>query len=168
VGFGVFIVLTSLAGIALGLHAGEGWLAILYGGLGASMGSAGISTVWTTGATRGALLGWFLVGLASRALVEGDLYLIFLSVPIAAALLAALAFALQRQRTAAGTMGAAAGGGLAVLSLVALAAVAPSLPAICPPTRGPGILYPGNTPPFDFAEYRYIERCLTPNQSPTH
>lgn len=165
VGFGVFIAATSAIGIALGVHAGEGWLAILYGGLGVSMGVAGIAGVWMTGAPRGALFGWFLVGLASRAIVEGSVNLLLVSLPIAAALLSALTFELLHRPSIAGTVGAAAGGCLAVLALAVLAIVAPSLPVICAPFPAPGkaesfILYPGNTPPFDVAERSYDSRCL--------
>lgn len=45
-GFGAFIAATSGLGIALGVHAGKGWLAILYGGLGVSMGVAGMAGVF--------------------------------------------------------------------------------------------------------------------------
>lgn len=166
IGLGAFVVVTSLLGIALGVNAGEGWLAIVYGGLGVSMGAAGIAALRTTGARRGALLGWFLIGLASRAIVEGDLYFSFISIPIATALLAALAYDLIRRRSAAANVGAAAGGGLALFALVALAIVAPSFPTICQPLpaswKSEGfILYPGNTPPFDAAERSYDLRCLT-------
>jgi hypothetical protein len=164
VSFGAWIAITSAVGIALGVHSGEGWLAILYGSLGMSMGAAGMAGVWMSGAPRGALLGWFLVGIASRALVEGDLYLVFISAPIAVALLATLAFELLHRPSVSGTLGAAAGGGLAVLSLIALAIAAPSLPVICQPFPAPGtsswsIAYPGNTPPFDVAEQNYADRC---------
>ena len=162
--FGTFIAVTSAIGIGLGIHAGEGWLAILYGGLGVSMGIAGIAGIWRTGAPRGALFGWFLVGIASRAVVEGDAYLAFISIPIALALLAALAAELLRQPSAPRTLGAAAGGGLAVIALVVLAVAAPSLPVICAPHPSPGtstwvFLYPGNSPPFDDAEQNYDMRC---------
>lgn len=162
---GAWIAITSAIGIALGVHSDEGWLAILYGGLGVSMGIAGMAGIWMSGALRGAFLGWFLVGIASRALVDGDLYLIFISAPTAGALLAALAFELLHRRSVAGTVGAAVGGGVAILSLVALVIVAPSLPVICQPFPAPGtsswsIAYPGNTPPFDAAERKYNSGCL--------
>lgn len=170
VGFGAWIVITSAIGIALGVHSGEGWLAILFGGLGVSMGAAGMAGVLMSGALRGVLLGWFLVGIASRALVEGDTYLIFISVPIAVALLAALAVELLHRRSVSTTVGTAAGGGLAILSLVALAIAAPSLPVICQPFPAPGttswflsVGYVGNTPPFDVAEQKYNASCRIQN-----
>jgi hypothetical protein len=165
VAFGVFIALTSAGGIVLGLRAGEGWLAILYGALGVSMGVAGIVGVRKTGAVGRALLGWFFIGIASRAIVEGDAYLFFISAPVALVLLAGLAIELLRKPSVAGFVSAAAGGGLAILSLVALAVVAPALPPICQPlsqnTFGFVFLYPGNTPPFDAAESKYDQFCLS-------
>jgi hypothetical protein len=162
--FGTFIAVTSAIGIGLGIHAGEGWLAILYGGLGMSMGIAGVVGIWTSGALRGGLFGWFLVGMATRAIVEGDAYLAFISIPIALALVAALAVELLRQPSAPRTLGAALGGVLAVIALVVLAVAAPSLPVICAPHPSPGtstwvFLYPGNSPPFDDAEQNYDLRC---------
>jgi hypothetical protein len=165
IGFGAYIATTSLGGIALGVHADDGWLAILYGGLGVSMGGAGIAGVWLKGAARGALLGWFLVGIASRAVVEGDAYLWFISFPIAAALLCSLAFELLYHRSSAKTLAAAAGGSLAILSLVGLAIIAPSLPVICAPKTGTSetlFNYPGDSPPFDVAESAYTLHCLAP------
>jgi hypothetical protein len=165
VAVGGFIAITSLVGIFLGVRSGEGWLAIVYGALGVSMGAAGIAAAWMTGVRRGLLLGWFLVGVASRAIVEGDLYLIFISVPIALLLLAALTIALLRRPSRASTLGAAVGGGLSIVVLVALAISAPSFPVICAPAPPQGtsellISYPFSTPPFDAAERNYILRCL--------
>ena|ERR1700674_806280 len=163
--FGTFIAITSLVGIFVGVRSGEGWLAISYGGLGVSMGAAGIAAAWMIGPARGVLLGWFLVGLASRAIVEGDLYLFFISVPIALLLLAALTIALLRRPSKAVTLGAAVGGGLSILALVALAVASPSFPVICAPAPPQGtsemlISYPFSTPPFDAAERNYVLRCL--------
>jgi hypothetical protein len=165
VALGAWIAITSAIGIAVGVHASEGWLAILYGGLGVSMGIAGIAGVGMTGALRGALLGWFLAGIASRAILEGDLYFVFISVPIAIGLLSALTFELIRGPSVARSLSAVAGGGLAVLALIVLAIVAPSLPVICQSFLGPGrsvtiFLYPGNIPPFDAVERNYIDRCF--------
>jgi hypothetical protein len=162
---GMFIVITSAAGIALGLRAEEGWLAIIYGGLGVSMGVAGVVVSWTKGALRGSLLGWFLIGLASRAVAVGDIFLLVIGIPVAAALVLVLTLALLRQRSGAVAAGAVAAGILAILALVVLAAVAPSLPAICIPIPASGtsqglILYPANAPPFDFAEQSYDLHCL--------
>ena len=165
--FGAYIAVTSAAGITLGLHAGEGWLAIIYGALGVSMGVAGMAGVWMKGALRGALLGWFLVGVASRAIVEGDAYLALISFPIAVVLLFALGFELVYRRSAAKALGAAAGGCLAILALPALAITAPSMPAICSSAAAFGrsqsmlFRYPATTL-FDAAEESYTERCLTP------
>jgi hypothetical protein len=169
--FGAYIAVTSAAGISLGLHAGEGWLAIIYGALGVSMGVAGMAGVWMKGALRGALLGWFLVGVASRAIVEGDAYLAYISFPIAVALVSALAFELLYRRSAAKALGAAAGGCLAILSLPALAITAPSMPAMCSSAAAFGrsqsmvFRYPATTL-FDAAEERYTERCLTSMRPP--
>jgi hypothetical protein len=127
--------------------------------------------VWMKGALRGALLGWFLVGVASRAIVEGDAYLALISFPIAVALLSALAFELLHWRSAAKALGAAAGGCLAILSLPALAITAPSMPAMCSSDAAFGrsqsmvFRYPATTL-FDAAEERYTERCLTPMRPP--
>jgi hypothetical protein len=89
VAFGIYIAATSAVGIGLGAHAGEGWLAILYGCLGISVGAAGIAAVSLNGTSRGVLFGWFFVGLASRAIVEG-IYISGIGLPIAAAFLAAV------------------------------------------------------------------------------
>lgn len=165
--FGGYIAITSAAGISLGLHAGKGWLAIIYGALGVSMGVAGMAGVWINGALRGALLGWFLVGVASRAILEGDAYLAFISFPIAVLLLSALAFELLYRRSAAKALGAVAGGCLAILALPALAITAPSMPAICSSaamfgrSQSTALRYPATTL-FDAAEESYTERCLTP------
>src|SRR5712691_13211298 len=78
---GAYIVVTSLGGIVLGVLGWNGWLAILYGALGVSMGAAGIVGALTSGPRRATLLGWFLVGIAARAILEGDLYLWFVSFP---------------------------------------------------------------------------------------
>lgn len=74
-GFGAFVAITSVAGAVIGVLAWNGWLAIIYGTLGLTMGVAGIVGVWTRPPLRSALFGWFRVGIAGRAIVEGGLYL---------------------------------------------------------------------------------------------
>jgi hypothetical protein len=165
-GFGVYIAITSLIGIALGVAGWNGWLAISYGALGVSMGIAGIVAPRLTEPLRSALFGWFLLGLASRAVLEGDLYFWFISFPIAGVLVLMLALELAHERSIPSALWALGGGTLAVVSLVALAFVAPYMPAICPwsPTVGRTtmvlISYPGSTFPWDAAELTYAEQCL--------
>ncbi len=164
VGFGAYIFVTSLVGIVLGVQAFNGWLAILYGALGASMGLAAILCAFVSGRRRDVLIGWSLVGLATRAVLEGDLYLWFVSLPIAAILLAALVANLAvlpswSERTVALVAGIAS-----IVSLALLASVAPSLPTICPPRQPPGtsislVSYPPDVFPWDAAEHKYIDRC---------
>ena len=68
--FGVYIVVTSLVGAILGVQASNGWLAICYGALGASMGLAAIVCCFVSGPTRAVFVGWCLTGLAARAVLE--------------------------------------------------------------------------------------------------
>ena len=129
------------------------------------MGVAGIAGVWAPSPVRGVLFGWFLVGLAGRAVLEGDLFLWFISFPIAAVLIAALIFELVRRRSTAETLCALGGGALSLVSLVVLAYLAPYLPVICPgafAARNPVALlsYPASTFPWDATELKYMERCL--------
>ena len=63
------------------------------------MGCAGIVGALTSGPLRATLLGWFLVGIAIRAILEGDLYLWFISFPVAAALIVGLIVELVRARS---------------------------------------------------------------------
>lgn len=165
VGFGAYIAITSLIGIALGVAGWDGWLAISYGALGVSMGVAGIVAPRLTGPLRSTLFGWFLLGLASRAVLEGDLYLWFISFPIAGILVLMLALELAHERSIPGALWATGAGALAVVSLVALAFAAPHLPAICPWSPAAGrtmvlISYPGSTFPWNVTELTYAEQCL--------
>ena len=149
----------------MGVLAGNGWLAILYGTLGLSMGIAGIASVWAGAPLRAALPGWFLVGIASRSILEGSLFAWFVSIPIAAVLVAALILELLRHRSVASTVWASVGGGLAIYSLVALVYIAPNLPAICLPFPDPGrsavlISYPYGDPPWDVPERNYQDYCF--------
>lgn len=165
VGFGAFIAITSVVGAVVGVLAWNGWLAIAYGSLGLTMGVAGIAAVWTRPPFRSALFGWFLVGIAGRAILEGGIYLWFISVPVAVVLLAALAFELVRRPSATATKWALAGAGLALYSLFALAYVAPNLPPICIPFPDPGksavlVSYPPGNPPWDLAERKYQDYCF--------
>jgi hypothetical protein len=162
---GAYIVVTSLAGIAFGVLAWNGWLAILYGALGVSMGVAGVVSTLTIGPLRATLLGWFLVGIAIRAILEGDLYLAFISFPAAAALIVGLIVELVRARSTSIMAFGAVGGATALVALAILGAVGPQLPAICPTHRAQTrtvilISYPPNVFPWDAAERKYAEQCL--------
>src|SRR5260221_533422 len=80
--FGAYIVVTSLVGAIVGVQAFNGWLAILYGALGVTMGLGAILSGFVSSPRRALLIGWSLVGLASRAVLEGNLYLWIVSLPI--------------------------------------------------------------------------------------
>src|SRR6266436_7812323 len=80
--FGAYIVVTSLVGAIVGVQAFNGWLAILYGALGATMGLAAILSCFVSGPRRALFVGWSLVGLASRPVPEGTIYLWMLSLRI--------------------------------------------------------------------------------------
>lgn len=56
IAFGAWITITSAIGIAVGVHASEGWLAILYGCLGMSMGIAGMAGVWMKRSSSGSAI----------------------------------------------------------------------------------------------------------------
>jgi hypothetical protein len=165
IGFGAFIALTSLVGIILGVQAGEGWLAIIYGTLGISMGLAGVVSVFVDRPLRSALLGWFLVGIATRAVVGVDIFFLIVGVPVAAVLLAALAVELSIRATAANTVWCIAGAASSVVAFALLAVAAPHLPVICPPSPAAGksvalIAYPSDDIfPFDGIAVLYFERC---------
>ena len=164
--FGTYIVVTSLAGIVLGVQAWNGWLAILYGALGVSMGCAGIVGALTSGPLRATLLGWFLVGITIRAILEGDLYLWFISFPVAVALIVGLIVEVVRARSISTVAFSASGGAAAIVALAILAAVGPQLPAICPTHSGQArtfilISYPPTVFPWDAAELKYAEECLS-------
>src|SRR6266436_1013418 len=66
--FGAYIVVTSLVGAIVGVQAFNGWLAILYGALGATMGLAAILSCFVSGPRRSLFVGWSLVALAAPAL----------------------------------------------------------------------------------------------------
>src|SRR5258707_11329329 len=72
--FGAYIVVTSLVGAIVGVQAFNGWLAILYGALGVTMGLAAILSGFVSGPRRALFVGWSLVGLASRAGLQGQPY----------------------------------------------------------------------------------------------
>jgi hypothetical protein len=168
IGFGAYIALTSLVGILLGVQAGDGWLAILYGALGISMGLAGIASAFVDRPLRSALLGWFLVGIAARAVLVGDLFFLVLGVPVACVLLGTLVVELSSRASAANTLWGIAGSALSVIAFVLLVAAAPHLPVICPslPEAGKSVLlisYPIDSvfPWDDGVEELYFERCAT-------
>jgi hypothetical protein len=157
-------VLTSVLGIVFGILAYDGWLAILYGLLGVSMGAAGIAGAWAKHPLREALLGWCLLGLAGRAIVAGDILFLSVGIPIAAILVAVLIYDLRARPSTGGTFAALGGGALAVLSTVALAFAAPHLPPLCPGSPAAGnsvflIAYPPSVSPWDTAERTYVLRC---------
>jgi hypothetical protein len=154
-----------MVGIMLGVQAGEGWLAILYGALGISMGLAGVVSAFVDRPLRSALLGWFLVGIATRAVVVGDVFFLIVGVPIAGLLLAALALDLSVRPSATNTLWCLAGAASSVIAFVVLAVAAPHLPVICPTPPAAGrsvflISYPSdNSFPFDGIGNQYFERC---------
>ena len=163
--FGAYIVFTSLAGAIVGVEAFNGWLAIIYGALGASMGLAAILCGLVSGPRRAVLVGWCLVGLAARAVLEGDAYLWFVSLPIALILLTALVVSLSRSSTWSERTSTLAAGMASLLALALLAVVAPALPTICPPRQPPGksvlsISYPPDVFPWQSVELKSITACL--------
>ena len=160
VGFGAFILVTSAAGIVLGVQAGNGWLAILYGLLGCSMGLAGIAGTFVARPLRSALFGWFLLGIALRTVLDGGVYLLWITFPIPVVLLGVLLYELTRRPSRSDTTAALGGGALALATLVLLALAAPSLPVICPPP-GSGLLisYPPADFPWEQAEHHYTDVC---------
>ena len=164
-GFGAYIALTSLVGILLGVQAGDGWLAIIYGTLGISMGLAGVVGAFVGRPLRSALLGWFLVGIATRAVVVGDLVFLIVGVPVAVVLLAALVVELSIRGSAANTLWCFASAASSVVAFALLAVAAPHLPVICPslPAAGKSVLrisYPLDTEfPFQGIAVLYFERC---------
>ena len=162
--FGAYIVVTSLVGAIVGVQAFNGWLAILYGALGVTMGLAAILSGFVSGPRRALFVGWSLVGLASRAVLEGNLYLWIVSLPIAAILLIALTVSLVRMPTWSERMSLLAAGIASILVLTLLAVAAPALPAICPPPPPAGksvllISYPPGVFPWETAERNYMEAC---------
>jgi predicted neutral ceramidase superfamily lipid hydrolase len=163
--FGAYIAVTSLVGAIVGVQAFNGWLAILYGALGVSMGLAAILCGLVSGPWRAVLVGWCLVGLSGRAVLEGDLYLSFVSLPIAAILLTAFIVNLSRFPTSSERMSTLVSGIASILALTLLAVVAPALPTICPPRLPPGksvsfISYPPDVFPWETAEQKYIAACI--------
>ncbi len=162
--FGVYIALTSFILTFLGVQGGNGWLAILYGALGISMGLAGAVGVFMSRPVRSLLMGWFLVGMAARTILDGGLYLWFVDVPVAAVLVVALVVEVSKGKSAANAMWTAAGGGSAIVALTMLALEAPHLPAICPAPVAAGqsvalLSYPFNVAPWDEAERQYMSAC---------
>ncbi len=162
--FGAYIVVTSLVGAVVGVQAFNGWLAILYGALGVTMGLAAILSCFVSGPRRALFVGWSLVGLASRAVLEGNVYLWIVSLPIAAILLTALMVSLVRMPTWSERMSLLAAGIASILALTLLALAAPALPAICPPPPPPGksvllISYPPGVFPWEAAERKYMDAC---------
>src|SRR2546422_5962792 len=152
--FGAYIVVTSLVGAIVGVQAFNGWLAILYGALGATMGLAAILSCFISGPRRSLFVGWSLVGLAARAILEGNLYLWIVSLPIAAILLTALVVSLVRMPTWPERMSLLAAGIASIFALALLALAAPALPAICPPPPPAGksvllISYPPGVFPWE-------------------
>jgi hypothetical protein len=164
-GFGGYIALTSLVLTFLGVEGGNGWLAILYGGLGVSTGLAGVVGVLSSRPLRSLLMGWFLVGMTARTVLDGGLYLGLVGVPVMILLVAALVVEVSKGRSVVNAMWTAGGGAAAVIALVLLAVVAPDLPAVCParPALGQSVVlvsYPFYGWPWDAAEQKFIEACL--------
>ena len=155
--FGAYVTVTSTVLAVFGARSGNGWLAILYGTLGVTMGVSLILSPFLGRPLRDTLLGWALVGLALRGFVDGTIYLWWITIPIAIIFLVVLFLAVRGplQQTA----WAAAGAAASVTAFGLLALVAPNLPAICP-GNGPGIFYPSNIFPWEAAEQRYMNECL--------
>jgi len=165
IGFGAYIALTSLVGIFLGVQVYGGWLSIIYGALGISMGLAGMVGAFVARPLRSLLLGWFLVGIATRAVVGADIFSLFVGVPIAVVLLGALAVELSVRASAANTLWAIAGAACSAIAFALLVVAAPHLPVICPSLPPPGtsvigVAYPPtNIFPWNDVEVLYFERC---------
>lgn len=159
--FGVYIALTSAVLIVVGVQGWGGWLAILYGLLGIVTGLAGVAGTFVDRPARSALFGWFLVGVAFRSIIDGSVYLIIFTAPFALVLLAALVLELAYRGNYANVAAGLGAGAAAIVALFVLSAVAPSFPAICPPTH-PGIQfsYPGNVGFWDGAQSKYDDVCL--------
>jgi hypothetical protein len=159
-GLGIVVMLACTLGIYLGIEAELGWLAIWYGALGISMGAAGAAAYFAPGPLKSALLGWFLVGLASREILEMGSWLLWVSVPVAAGLLWLLAVEISRRRSWVSVVAAIGGAVLALSSLVILNAEAPSFPLLCDTKASFGYNYP--PPAFSFADVIISdeERCL--------
>ena len=167
VGFGAYIALTSLVGIIFGVQAGEGWLAIIYGALGISMGLAGAISTFVDRPLRSAFLGWFLVGIASRSVVGVDILFLVVGVPLAVVLLASLGMELFIHASVANTLWAFAGAVSSLVAFALLAVAAPHLPAICQPPPPAGrstilVSYPPDSIfPWGDVALQYFERCAT-------
>ncbi len=162
--FGTYIGLTSIGLAVLGVQAGNGWLAILCGALSLSMGSTAIVGIFVQRPLRSPLLGWSLIGIATMTVIDGDLYLIVVSVPIASLLVAAFVLEVVNGRSAGDAARALGSAACAILAIVVLAVLAPQLPAICPPAPRSGqsvatLSYPPNVPPWDTAERQYMDAC---------
>jgi len=158
VAFGAYIAITSAVLGVLGVYADNGWLSIVYGSLGVSMGVAGIAAVFTKEPMRSALLGWFLIGITSRSVLDGLYFLWF--IPFTATLLVVLVATLAYKASTAKTRSMLAGGLLAILSSAVLVVAAPHLPVICPsPPARFAISYPSSSV-WEEAESRYQLSCL--------
>jgi hypothetical protein len=133
--------------------------------LGISMGLAGIVSAFVGRPLRSALLGWFLVGIATRAVVGVDLFFLIVGVPVAVVLLAALVVELSIRASAANTLWCIAGAAASVIAFALLVLAAPHLPMICPPPPSAGksvllISYPpDNIFPWNGVGVQYFERC---------
>lgn len=164
--FGGYIALTSVVLTIVGVQSWGGWLSISYGLLGIAMGLGGIAATFVERPLRNALFGWFLVGVAFRTILDGSVYLIFVTGPIALLLLVALAIELIHDRNRASVAASLAAGAGAIVAIFVLRAVAPNFPPICPSTHPPTIagfviLYPGNVGFWDEAQSKFTFACLS-------
>ena len=156
--FGAYIAVTSLVLGVAGVYADNGWLSIMYGVLGVSMGLAGIAAMFTKEPLSSVLLGWFLIGITSRSVLDGLYFLWF--IPFTATLLVVLVATLAYKPSTAKTRSMLAGGLLAILSSAVLVVAAPHLPVICPsPPAHFAISYPSSSV-WEDAESRYRLHCL--------
>lgn len=169
--FGGYIALTSAVLIVVGLQGWGGWLSIVYGLLGIATGLSGVAATFVDRPLRSALFGWFLVGVAFRAIIDGSAYLIEFTVPIAALLLAALVVELNSHSNRTNVTAGLAAGAAAIVTIFVLRAVAPYFPAICLPEHPYGgfvIGYPGNVGFWDEAQSKFAFACLAKPGITTH
>ena len=169
--FGGYIALTSAVLIVVGIQGWGGWLSIVYGLLGIATGLAGVAATLVDRPLRSALFGWFLVGVAFRAVIDGSVYLIEFTAPIALILLVALFVELISHQNHVNIAAGLTAGAAAIVTIFVLRAVAPYFPAICVPQHpylGFVVQYPGNVGFWDEAQSKFEFACLAKPGTITH
>jgi len=162
IAFGGYIALTSAVLIFVGVQAWGGWLSITYGLLGIATGLAGVAATFVDRPLRSALFGWLLVGVAFRSIIDGSIYLVVFTAPLALVLLAALVVELTSHMQLANVAAALLAGAAAIVAIFLLRAVAPYFPPICPLTHaGVYFGYPGNVGFWDEAQSKFDDACLS-------